>query len=413
MELRTELIYLSDRSQLEFSARVLEIRERVKDVVTILDRTAFFPAGGGQPGDGGELDSVPVYDTTIEDGEVLHHSERRPPFGEGDTILGRVDGPRRMDHSRQHTAQHLISAVLARKLGANTLSFHLGARECTVDFDISPDAIDREILDGLESQINAFVMQNLPVLVDYAGEADETSMEYRKAPAEDLRGPLRLVTIGDDLDVSACCGTHTRNTGEIGPIFLEDTSRVRGGLRLTFLAGDRALGRNLERRNLLVRLASRLETPVRDLAARVENILSERDELIAKMKAAASSLAALRARELVRRSRNAFLLEETWDESEVPDENYPRAVAAQLPEDHDWVFVAGLISEDAVRVTMTRSPRSEVDLTGKPLKLFRKLGGRGGGSPDLVRGAIGPEDYRAFARALRTHLDSDGARDGV
>ncbi|MFP4200574.1 MAG: alanyl-tRNA editing protein [Clostridia bacterium] len=411
MEPRTELIYLENRDRLEFCAKVSDVRQCADGFAVILDRTAFFPAGGGQPGDRGELEATPVCDTTLEDGEVLHHTPRRPPFRRGDVVRGHVDASRRLDHSRQHTAQHLISAVFARDLGADTLSFHLGKRECTVDFDISPEAVDRKKLDQLEARVNEYVMQNLPVTVVYPDGGEDGPEQYRRAAGE-IRGALRLVRIGDDLDVSACCGTHTRHTGEIGPVFLEEYSRVRGGLRLTLSAGDRSLKVNRDRRSLLLQLATRLETPAVDLPKRLENVLSELDDLNEGLKRAASSLAELRARDLARPSRDALLLLETWDESEVPDENHPRAVAAHLPQERDWVFLAGLVSGNAVRVTMVRSPRSEVDLTARPLELFREFGGRGGGSADLVRGAIDLEGYAAFSDALREHLDSTGDKSG-
>ena len=198
-----------------------------------LDRTAFYPASGGQPSDRGSINGVPVEDV-VEDGERIVHVLTAPL--KAFEIDGRIDWARRFDHMQQHTGQHLLSAVLSDLYGLDTVSFHIGPELSTIDLACA--AISPDQLRSAEAAANAIVHQNRPVRVAY----EDASLAAGLRKPSQRSGPLRIVSI-EGLDRSACGGTHVRATGEIGVILLRSTEKVRGNVRLDFLCGVRAVHR--------------------------------------------------------------------------------------------------------------------------------------------------------------------------
>src|SRR3954468_23901054 len=158
----TERLYLSDPYLTTFTARVASRAERDGKPAALLDRTAFYPEGGGQPADRGTLGGAQVLDVQESEGNVLHLLDRPPPPGDG--VEGRVDGTRPLDHIQQHHGQHLLSAAFERVHGAPTRSFHLGERTCTIDLDISVAKLDDAALRAAETAANESVWRNLPVI---------------------------------------------------------------------------------------------------------------------------------------------------------------------------------------------------------------------------------------------------------
>ncbi len=196
-----------------------------------LDRTAFYPASGGQPSDRGELGGAAVVDVIDEGERILHILES--PVQPG-AVEGLVHWPRRFDYMQQHTGQHLLSAVFDNCFELPTVSVHLGEQASTIDLktrEIAPD-----VLDEAEAIANREVTRNRPVTVSFE-DADEAS-GLRKA--SDRVGTLRVITI-DGYDRSACGGTHVRATGEIGPILIRRTEKVRDTIRVEFICGTRAI----------------------------------------------------------------------------------------------------------------------------------------------------------------------------
>ncbi len=406
----TRLLYSEDPGRLEFTAKVVRL-DRIEDIpVAVTDRTAFFPEGGGQPGDSGWLGDTPVTTTTYDDGEALHWLEGEPEFRPGDVIEGRVDGEVRRDHAQQHTAQHLLSALLYNAHDLDTLSFHLGRESSHIDLDASPGDLSDEFLDGVETEVNLRVMENIPVSVTLAPGDPPTRL--RGKSTEEIRGELRVVEIGDALDASACCGTHTRSTGEIGPVAFLGTTTVRGRIRLFFLAGSRALDHYRRGIRDLGNIASMTGTGTGEAVERVERLLRENDALGDRSKLLEVSLARCHAQTLFPRLDESGLLRARWASEDVPGADHPRMVAAHLPADRPWILLAAVSEGDSAKITLARSPAEGEDLTGVPLSIFRCLGGRGGGTPDMIRGAMESSDFEAFADELRSHLESRTDSDG-
>ena len=236
----TERLYYTDPCLTEFDAQVLQIVEAPNGrPALVLDRTAFYPTSGGQPFDTGTIGAAAVSDVIDQDDGTILHVLSEASVAAGLTPLsqahGRIDWNRRFDHMQQHTGQHVLSAAFDRVLGVRTVSFHLGAESSTIDLarEVSAPEIERA-----EEEANRIVWANRSVTIRFADADEAARLPLRK---ESLReGVLRLIEV-EDFDLSACGGTHVSRTGEIGIIAVGSTERFRGGSRIEFFCGGRAL----------------------------------------------------------------------------------------------------------------------------------------------------------------------------
>jgi len=227
----TTRLYHQDAYLTEFSAHIVGRSDDGRRLY--LDRTAFYPASGGQPHDTGTISGVPVVDVIDEEKRIAHITAS--PV-EGAEVACRVDWARRFDHMQQHSGQHLLSAVLLELCGAETVSFHLGSEVSTIDAAVG--ALRPEDVLAAEQRVNQCVTENRPITVTYEPASEAKDL---RRPA-DREGVLRIVSI-EGLDRSPCGGTHVRAAGEIGPVVLRKLEKVRGNVRLEFLCGMRAVRR--------------------------------------------------------------------------------------------------------------------------------------------------------------------------
>ncbi len=210
----------------------------------VLDGTPFYPDSGGQPCDTGTIAGLPVAAVIEQGDDIVHRVAVAAPGLEaagivpGATVRCIVDLERRRDHSEQHTAQHLLSAVLVRLLDARTLSFHLGERYSSIDLDVAP--FERPDADAVEDEVLRVIRDDYRVLTHLCPPEDPESFPLRKEPSVEA-GVLRVVEI-DGIEYSACCGTHVRSTGALGLFRITRVEKYKGGCRVHFVAGGRAFG---------------------------------------------------------------------------------------------------------------------------------------------------------------------------
>ncbi len=260
----TERLYLQDPYLRSFRARVLEVRELDGRPAAILDRTAFYPEGGGQPGDRGTLGGTGVLDTQERDGAILHLLEKPVQPGE---IDAQIDWRRRFDHMQQHHGQHLLSAAFD-KLGAPTVSFHLGERTCTIDLDAPLGKLD---LPQAEALANDSIWRDLPVVArDFSGE-ERARLPLRKEPVKGDR-----VVLVEGVDASPCGGTHPARTGEVGCVaVLKAQKWGEGKSRVEFACGARAVRLLHEATDVLAGAADALKTAPADVAQAASRVAAE------------------------------------------------------------------------------------------------------------------------------------------
>src|ERR1051326_780233 len=227
----TERLYYTDSYLQDFRARITDASDHGRTVY--LDRTAFYPTSGGQPFDTGTIGGIPVLDVVDEDGRIAHRLAE--PLASGEVECA-INWQRRFDHMQQHTGQHLLSAVFEELFSLHTVSFHLGAESATIDLE--GGAVDARTVLAVERRTNELVFANIPVSITF--EEAATLQGLRKPSGRE--GTLRVISI-EGLDRSACGGTHVRATGEIGPVLLRKTEKIRQSTRVEFVCGGRAVRR--------------------------------------------------------------------------------------------------------------------------------------------------------------------------
>jgi alanyl-tRNA synthetase len=371
----TERLYYTDSYLREFDADVID--QSGDGTRVYLDRTAFYPTSGGQPFDRGWMNDIPVLDV-VDEGERIVHL-LGAPLGAG-RITGRVEWNRRFDHMQQHTGQHLLSAVIAERFGFATVSVHFGEDSSTLDLE-TPSISPEQLLEA-EQRANAVVTENRAVRVTFEDANNVAGL--RKA--SERRGTLRVVTI-DDLDRSACGGTHVRATGEIGPILIGRAERVKQLVRVEFVCGERAVARARQNYDLLAKLAGLLSAAPHELPALVEAQRAEIKRLSAERREQSEELARYRAAELYQAAaphpdgrRHIVVREPVGPIDRLRD--LGQAVTA-LP---GAVFIAAVADPPAI--LLATAPDSGVD-AGRTLKAaLEDQGGKGGGSSRLAQGSV-------------------------
>ena len=231
--METRKLYYEDCHLSRFSARVLRCETGVGGFRVVLSATAFYPEGGGQPGDTGTLGGTEVLDTREDRGEIVHLC--REPLTVGETVEGIIDYDRRFGFMQQHTGEHMVSGILHRLLGLHNTGFHIGAEGVTVDFD---GVVPPELLPEIEAEANRGVWRNVPLHIFTPRAEELPNVTYRTKRA--LPWPVRIVEI-PGFDTCACCGIHCAATGEVGLVKLFSSIPFRGGSRMVMACGGLAL----------------------------------------------------------------------------------------------------------------------------------------------------------------------------
>jgi alanyl-tRNA synthetase len=271
----TERLYYNDSHLIEFEARVIDRTDRVSGWTALtLDRTAFYPTGGGQPSDTGTLADARVVECIDDEAnEILHVIQGRAP-DVGATVRGRIDWPRRLDHMQQHTGQHILSQAFISLYNAPTRSFRVLHDVCEIDVELTNPT--NEIIERAVELANNVIWEDRQITITTATAADAARLPLRKEPSRD--GELRLIEI-EGFDLTPCGGTHAYRTGEVGMIAVRSWERAKGLTRIEFAAGTRALA-DYRRANKTARAVAALFSASRDDAAKLSaHLLEENKEL--------------------------------------------------------------------------------------------------------------------------------------
>lgn len=380
----TDRLYYRDSYLAEFRARVVDASPDYKRIY--LDRTAFYPTSGGQPFDTGQLGGVAVIEVIDEEDRIAHVLS--DPLAENE-VAGQIDRVRRFDHMQQHTGQHLLSAVLLEMFDSATVSFHLGAESSTIDV---ARALEPKQLREAERRANEIVFENRPVTVSFQHSSEDLGL---RKPTE-REGEVRIISI-QDLDRSACGGTHVRATGEIGPILLRKLDRIRGNLRIEFLCGGRAVERARADFEALSKISHTFSAPFDDTPELVEAQREKLQEVDRMRRRLAIELAELRGRELYALTppdpdgvrRVVRRVESAPEELRVEAQAFTSAGAA--------IFLA--FTEDPPAVLLATSKGSGIHAGDQLKRALAEAGGRGGGNAAIAQGSVPSKE--ALDRAMQ------------
>lgn len=392
----TEKLYFTDSALLQFQAQVRQVESGDGMARIVLDRTAFYPTGGGQPHDTGKLDDADVVDVIeADDGTIFHVVKPNGNFVAGQMIAGRIDARRRLDHLQQHSGQHILSQAFIQTASAETRSFHLGSESATIDIEMPLPTDD--LMRQAEALANAVIFANRPMRVHLVDEAGAARLPLRKETA--LSGLIRVIEV-EDFDWSPCGGTHAKQTGQIGLIAIKSFERVKSNLtRVEFVCGFRAL-HDYQQANQTAVAVARLCSVARDSAP----------EMVAKM-LAENKAAKKRSRELLELAMTAEaaqmlkaaqphgdykIIKAIFDNR---DSEEIRMLASKITQQEAALVLLAATDANSVKLVFARSASLAQHMGQLMSEACQLLGGRGGGRPDLAQG--GGNDLRKLDEALQ------------
>jgi alanyl-tRNA synthetase len=379
----TERLYYQDCYLREFRARVVETDgNRV-----YLDRTAFYPTSGGQPFDLGTLGGIAVREVIDEEDRIAHLLEA--PLGATE-VEGAVDWSRRYDHMQQHTGQHLLSAVLEELFAIRTVSFHLGTEVSTIDVD-SP-SLTTEQIERVEERCAEVIAQARPVRITF--EESSATLELRKA--SERTGTLRIVTI-ENLDRSACGGTHVCTTAEVGAILTGKSEKIRGITRIEFVCGNRALRRARADIRLLAAIGRALSVPPEQTPELLAGLIEKNKSLEKTAQRLATELARREGKELYLASEpGPDGIRRVTQRGTIDDAMRARAQAFVAGE--KAVFLA--VCDQPPSLLLATSADSGIHAGDRIKAAVAASQGRGGGNAQLGQGSVPDAAALASAEAL-------------
>ncbi len=372
-------LYDNDSHEKEFTALVQSCVSGGDFFKVELDRTAFFPEGGGQYADPGVLvvgegesaKEIEVFDVQ-EDGEKIYHYVRTA-IDEGTQVVGKIAWEVRFVRMQNHTAEHIIAGTIHKHFGYDNIGFHLGDNYATCDFN---GALTWEEIKMVEREANEAVWKNLPVSVSFPTSEELTTLTYRSKL--DLDEGVRLVTI-PGVDCCACCAPHVKFTGEVGLVKIVNYEKSHGGTRLHILAGPWALADYDEKQTQVLIIGDMLKLRQYELVDGVEKLLQQNSNLNFELAKASKAIAEAKLSALPMTEGNLVICLDNADTEAL------RALANGGKDKCTGIFVALTEAEGGYRYMITGN--------GIPLsKLAREfnslLVGRGGGKDDMIQGVF-------------------------
>lgn len=399
----TEKVYYSDAGLLTCTAIVLECRACDDKYEIVLDRTVFFPEGGGQASDLGKIDSIDVLDVQEKD-EILYHVTKEPvPVGKSVSLY--VDPVRRMDHCVQHTGEHMISGLAKSMYDAQNVGFHMADTYSTLDLD---KYLTDDELTALEREVNAKLRENRRIyaeIVDCEGLAALT-LRKKTDGLEKRAESFRIVYI-DGVDSCTCCGSHCELTGEVGIVKFTSWQKYKSGIRIWFLCGDRAVRDYQEKQAIITSLAKRFSTSQDELTANVYKQGDENTRLKTTLKRKISELCALRAAELIGNADICRDIKLVTVCDEGADMYELKTLAEKLTEKGGVMAVLLSYSDGNVAYAVATSADVEPKANEICKTVNALLNGKGGGKPDFAQGsgkASNVSAYRESAEQLKAYI---------
>ena len=377
----TKKLYYEDVYKKEFTAKVLECRESKKGYEIILNQTAFYPEGGGQPSDTGILGGINVKEVHEKDGELIHYTDG--PLEVGMDVIGKINWGRRFDLMQQHSGEHIVSGLVHEAFGYDNVGFHMGSDVITIDFS---GMLDEEQMAEIEAKANQIIWENQKVEIFYPTEEELKNLDYRSK--KELSGWVRIVRF-PGADTCACCGTHVARTGEIGMVKLLSVVKFREGVRMEMLSGKRVLDYlnmvNEQNRQISVKLSAKMDKT----ASAVARLQDENFVLKGRVHALEEEFIVGEAAKW-KEKENVLLFQEGMEAGSVQ-----KLTDAILQVCKGRCAVFSRNADGSYKYAMGEK---DGDLRQFTKEMNAVLNGRGGGKPFFVQGSVqaSEKEIRAF-----------------
>src|SRR5215213_7795116 len=356
----TERLYYSDSHLIEFEARVVDVTDRVSGwTAVVLDRTAFYPTGGGQPSDTGTLNGVRVVEC-IDDGDkgVLHVVQGAAP-SRNDVVRGRIDWSRRLDHMQQHTGQHILSQAFVTLFNAPTRSFRVLDAACEIDVELNNPTT--EIIERAVELANNVIWEDRAIVIRNVTSGEAAELRLRKEPARD--GDLRLIEI-QGFDLTPCGGTHAYRTGEVGMIAVRSWEREKGLTRIEFVAGVRALADYSKANKSAREMAALFSTGRDDAVQLAAQLVEENKELHRQVHALEAIAAGVEAERLLASAHvttdGTRIVAQVF---EARDAESLKKLAHAIISQPQTIALLGSRDSDTARLVFARSADASADMS--------------------------------------------------
>ena len=367
----TQKRYYEDAYETIFEASVLSCQKGKKFYEIVLDETAFYPEGGGQPSDIGELGGVKVLEVHEKNDEIVHFCDG--PLEVGQKVIGKLDWDRRFDFMQQHSGEHILSGLIHQYYGYDNVGFHLGSETVTIDFN---GMIGEDGLRNLEQKANEAVWKNVETQITFPDQETLHHLEYRSK--KELNGAVRIVAF-PGADICACCGTHVHRTGEIGLIKILSSQKFHDGVRLELVCGNRALHyvQDVFAQNHAISIL--LSAKERQTAAVVQKLHDEFAQAKFRIGKMEETAFAQKAQELKGKG-NVVIFEDG-----LTSEGVRKMASAILETCGGWCAVFSGEDGQGYKYCVG-TPQGDMRQLVKEMN--EKLNGRGGGKPDFLQGSL-------------------------
>jgi len=387
----TTKLYYESAYIKEWETEVVQTLEREDGIYVILEETAFYPHGGGQPCDEGFIHGIPVLDVISEEDEVLHKLAQLP---EGMKVNCQIHWDRRFDHMQQHSGQHLLSAVCRNLYQAMTLSFHLGTDYSTIDVDQSE--LTATQLTSIENEVNRQIYLNHSILSYFVTGEEMAQLQLAKQPK--VTENFRIVEI-KDVEYNACGGTHVSSTGEIGMIKLLKSDKQKGNTRIYFKCGYRALQEFNDSLRILNVLSTKFNTGKDEIVDRIEKWELEQKMLQTELASLKDKNDTYVAQELLSNIEN-HLISHIFEDKSLKD---LQNLATKLTADNELPVPVLLATSSENKVVLAYSGGSDLSCGSFFKANLGSFNGKGGGSDKLAQAGFSNwEDALAFYEFTRS-----------
>ncbi len=380
--MKTLKLFHSDSYIREFNAQVLEVLEYPEQRWgVILDQTAFYPESGGQPFDTGTLNDIPVIAVYQEENVVIHILPERLH----DTkVTGRIDWNRRFDHMQQHSGEHILSGACLKVLQAANIGFHLGNESAQIDLPLNE--LSPEQAQQVEYAANEIVFANRPIHCSLVPKDELSGFKLRKDVTK-VYETIRIVTV-EDFDCCPCGGTHTAFTGEVGLIKIRAWERIKTGIRLDFVCGNRALTDYEQKNRIASQLSSELSVPVDQILPAFTKQTAHLKQLTKELSNAKKTINQQLANTLFAQAESINGIKMIcFSDSSLADLNQ---LAAALTANERTVSLLGTSNKDHTRhqIHFSCSPDIGLNMAAELKSSLQSVGGKGGGNARTAQGGF-------------------------
>ena len=386
---RTEKLFENNQDGYiyDFDATVIDCFPLGKQFALELDRTAFFPEGGGQIADEGEINSIKVNDVKIVDGKILHLLEKAIPTGT--VIHGSIDPALRFKRMQNHSGEHIVSGLLHSTYGIENVGFHMSRNEMTID---TSAPLTEEMIESIERAANRAVFENRAIKTYYPSKDELSALEYRSKT--ELSGEVRIVEI-DGIDKCACCAPHVRFTGEIGVIHIKSFIKYKKGTRLTLACGSDALDYYISLSKTATLMSRELSAPTEELFSALKAKEDQLSRALGALSEAKEKLLDMRLASIEPTEQSICVFEDGCDAGLL------RKLVNKGVSLTSGVFAAFSKKEDGSYLYVIGAKEGELSPLAKDIS--QALGGRGGGKGTMITGFVESDEEKIkeyFAKAV-------------